>query len=550
MAVAGLTCDAKARWIVTTASDSSAKIFSLAKRTLAKALPSSNGNLASVLFFGDEFLYAASSKGTVTKWRVLEAPPDTIRPVIVMTQPTPNPDGSPVKFYGTEYELEGIACDDSLVREVSVNGVPVQLEELHSYDVLRLPPGMKAKNFTSKVKLDPGQTNAVEIKAVDWIGNTTSQIIPVNRVNRDQAIEVTGPPLDSEMDKAYVRVQFKNWFDIASYSVVVNLVEMVENRPAKVKRIGEIITEEVPLSVGYNQVQISVYSKSGEKIVKSFGVNRKSVAPVVQQAVTPTRGSGPQQWAVVVGVSEYANPGIPSLKYADADAQAFADFLRTPEGGGIDNDHMLVLLNKDATFAKVQNALNNFLAYAIDIDLVIIYFAGHGAPEPARPSNLYLLTYDSDPNVLRTTAFPMWQIADVLARYITAKRIVVFSDACHSGGISADYATRGMEVIKNNLINQYLTELALSKEGVVVFTASAAGEVSQEYPTLGHGVFTYYLLDGLKGAADYNNDYTITVNEVMQYVEEQVKRKTQGAQNPTRSQTQYDKNLTIATRSH
>jgi len=74
--------------------------------------------------------------------------------------------------------------------------------------------------------------------------------------------------------------------------------------------------------------------------------------------------------------------------------------------------------------------------------------------------------------------------------------------------------------------------------------------VSQEYPEYGHGVFTYFLLEGLEGKADYNNDYTITINEAMQYVEEQVKRKTRGAQNPTRSQTEYDKEMTIATIPH
>jgi uncharacterized caspase-like protein len=73
---------------------------------------------------------------------------------------------------------------------------------------------------------------------------------------------------------------------------------------------------------------------------------------------------------------------------------------------------MRVLLNKDATLANVRGALINFLNQAIDMDLVLIYFAGHGAPEPARPQNIYLLTSDSDPTALGTSAFPMWDIPD------------------------------------------------------------------------------------------------------------------------------------------
>ena len=83
-----------------------------------------------------------------------------------------------------------------------------------------------------------------------------------------------------------------------------------------------------------------------------------------------------------------------------------------------------------------------------------------------------------------------------------------------------------------------------------MFTASASGEVSQEFPEMAHGVFTYYLLEGMEGKADLNNDYTVTINELMQYVEEQVKRKTHGSQNPTRSQTAYDKEMTISILPH
>jgi uncharacterized caspase-like protein len=353
-----------------------------------------------------------------------------------------------------------------------------------------------------------------------------------------------------------IPVRFKTWFDVASYSISVNMVDIVNGQVPEFKVAGDTISDEVPLVAGYNQIQLSITSKNGEKFSKTIGVNRKASIltelPAVNESAKKVRvaGSGPQHWAVVVGVSEYKNPGIPSLKYADKDAEAFANFLRRPEGGGYDSDHMQILLNKDATLANLKNALIMFLNQAIDIDLVIIYFAGHGAPQPARPSNTFLLTYDSDPNSLPTTSFPMWDIKSVLERYISAKRIVVFSDACHSGAISVNFATRGLGTDEQNLVNQYLADLSKTKEGIVIFTASAAGEMSQEFEGMGHGVFTYYLLEGLEGKADENNDYTITINELMQYVEINVKRKTHGAQNPTRSQTEYDKELTIATIPH
>ncbi|MEX2116674.1 MAG: caspase family protein, partial [Bacteroidota bacterium] len=381
--------------------------------------------------------------------------------------------------------------------------------------------------------------------------NATDQVLHIQRLSNAEAVEILAPLEGIETDQVALEVQIKPWFDVASYSISVNTVDFVEERgPLRIKP-GDVIKEEIPLIVGYNQITVSLTRKGGERFTKIVGVTRKFSASITEtmrrsDPAGSAKNLGPQRWAVIVGVSEYGNKGIPSLKYADRDAEALASFLQTPEGGGFDTDHMRVLVNKDATLSNLRDAMIDFLQQAIDKDLVVIYFAGHGAPDPTRPQNLYLLTYDTDPSRLGTTAFPMWDIQTVVSRQIAAKKVVVLSDACHSGGISVDVATRGLDVTESNPINQYLAELARAKEGMVVFTASAAGEVSQEFPELGHGVFTYYLLEGLKGAADANNDLLVTVNEVMGYVEEQVKRKTRGAQNPTRSQTTYDKELPMS----
>jgi uncharacterized caspase-like protein len=392
-----------------------------------------------------------------------------------------------------------------------------------------------------------------EIKVTDNANHSIRKNGFIQRLSHDQAVEVEYPFMNSETGSMSIPVKFRTWFDVASYSISVNMVDFVNSQVPEGKRTGDVIADTVPLiAAGYNQIQISITGTNGEKFSKTIGMTRRTsvggAMPFIASGAKKARaaGYGPQQWAVVVGVSEYMNSGIPSLKYADKDAEAFANFLRRPEGGGYDSDHMHVLLNKDATLANMKDALINFLNQAIDMDLVVIYFAGHGAPEPARPQNMYLLMHDSDPASLGTTAFPMWEIQTVLARYINAKRVLVFTDACHSGGISVNFTTRGLGKSEPNLVNQYLEDLSKTKEGIAVFTASAAGEVSQEFPEFSHGVFTYYLLKGLEGKADYNNDYTVTINELMQYVEEQVKRKTHGAQNPTRSQTEYDKEMTIS----
>lgn len=541
-------------WMVSVSADSTLAIVDVASMKIAKVLRSEGASWTQAVFAPEDVLIVSTADGSLERWIIKKTPPDVDPPVIVLETPTPRPAGIPHRLYARELELKFVIWDNVKLGSATVNGKPVQLTPLGSTDTVRVPAGAVSGKFVARVKLDTIGRNTFTIGAVDAIGLSTSRTVLVERLSSNDALEILAPEGKEEVDMVNIPIQFRAWFNVRSFSVSNNLTPIIRDKQVKGKFSGDVITEEIPLVAGYNQVQLDVTGASGEKISRTIGVTRKYTATVVQapkpSAAKRSPTSGPQKWAVIVGVSQYANPAIPSLKFADKDAEAFANFLRTPQGGGYDNDHMRVLLNDKATFPALRDALMDFLSSAIDMDLVMIYFAGHGMPDPARPQNLFLLTHDTDPNKLNTTSFPMWQIQDVLARYISAKRIVVFSDACHSGGISVNFATRGVGVTEQNLVNQYLADLSRSKEGTVVFTASAAGEVSQEFPEFGHGVFTFYLLEGLRGKADYNNDYTITINEAMQYTEENVKRKTRGSQNPTRSQTDYDKELTVSLIEH
>ncbi len=562
--ITSLTIDPKSRWLVSTSKDSSLKVYNLFTGEQLKSISLAGGYYTFASFVSDRAICTATSDGLLKTLLMLDAPPDTIAPTVVITRPVVDPNTNSAKIYQKEYTLEGVAYDDSMVARIVVAGNPVKMFDLDPSDTLRFPPGVKTKGFKEMLTMDSIGTGQVDVEAFDECENSGLVSITTRRLPSNQAIEVIAPVDSGDVDKISTRLKFKIWLEGASFTVSNNLLELANSREIKNKLPGDLITVEIPLVYGYNQIQISAVGKAGERLLRTIGISRRlSTLPrpallTTQQgsgrpnAMNPgeDRGMGMQRWAVIVGISRYASTNIPQLNYADADAKSLADFLQTPEGGGFESDHMNVLLNQDATLANVRNSLYNFVSQAIDSDLVVIYFAGHGAPNPLKPEQLYLLTYDSDPNLLRTTAFPMWDIQTVLDRYINAKRVVVFTDACHSGAISTEMGTRGLTGGNTNQINQYLKNLANSKPGVVVFTASAQNEVSQESVEFGHGVFTYYLLDGLKGKADQNNDNTVTINELMNYVEVQVKRYTKGYQNPTRSQTNYDKELPMSFISH
>ncbi len=239
-------------------------------------------------------------------------------------------------------------------------------------------------------------------------------------------------------------------------------------------------------------------------------------------------------FAVVIGISQYDHFGssISNLKYADRDAKSFLEFLKTPAGGGVTDDAVTLLLNEQATTANIRHALFTFLTAAQPQDTVVIYIAGHGAPDPHDPRNLYLITADTKPDDMGGTAFPMWQMQDVFERVLKANKVITVADTCHSYGFSGaraeDAGAKG-----SNLINQYMERYA-SKGQRAVITASDISESSYEDAQWGdgHGVFTYFLLRGLNGEADKNHDGVVTAGELFGYLQNEVPKATNGKQNP------------------
>jgi hypothetical protein len=272
-----------------------------------------------------------------------------------------------------------------------------------------------------------------------------------------------------------------------------------------------------------NQILVEAEDQSGTR-------TRVSVPVMIgrQGKVTPVRG---QKYALIIGISRYQNSdAIPNLEYADVDARSIYEFLQQPAAGGFSRENMLLLSNESATLTSIQQALTSFVARASTNDLLLIFFAGHGAPDRFAPQNLYVIAHDTRVQNMPATALPMPQLLSYVEQNIKSKRVVLLMDACHSAGISSE----GMRELPNNLANQYLEQLLYQEDGRAVITSSDVNEKSQESKKWGngHGVFTYYLLEGLKGRADSNQDRLVSVGELFRYVRQKVRLDTNLLQNP------------------
>jgi uncharacterized protein YgiM (DUF1202 family) len=276
----------------------------------------------------------------------------------------------------------------------------------------------------------------------------------------------------------------------------------------------------------------TIQLREGENIITVIAYDGDQLESSRTLRVTREVNRG-QIWAVVIGISQYKN--VRSLKYADKDAQAFRDYLT--KNVGVAPDHMTFLTNEQATLFNLKRSLGTDLKRkAGPKDTVIIYYAGHGAPEPDASSpdgdglEKYLIPYDADPQDLYTTGLPMREVETIFHR-LSAERVIFITDSCYSGATAG--RTFSTAARRATLSDGFLNRLSKGK-GRVVLTASRAGEVSEERDDLGHGVFTYYLLEGLNGKADVDGDSIVTVDEAYSYLSKHVPEATGQNQHPVK----------------
>ncbi len=373
-----------------------------------------------------------------------------------------------------------------------------------------------------------------------------------------QVAEVSGPEIiitslanGSSTDQAGVQLIGS----ISSNSPIKEISTSINGHPLKQtrglliasKKTGIIkLDRRIPLSMRENVISITATNEAGGTSQKIVSIIRTKPALITAADV----GSGSkigERWAVVIGISRYKHSakGIPDLNNAANDALTFADFLKSPQGGGFKNENVLLLTNEQATSAALRRALFTFLKKAIEEDLVIFFFSGQGAPEPGTPENYYLLTYDANPVDLPSTSIAVWDVDTAFRRNIKAKRAVIITDASHVSSIGKSTGTRS--VGGSNLINKYLKKLSESGEGKAIFSATQEGEVGAKIRGTGKKtrLFTHYLLEALSGAGDANNDGIVSLGEAIDYTTDLVSAASRGKQRPDIA-GKFDRNLPLA----
>lgn len=196
------------------------------------------------------------------------------------------------------------------------------------------------------------------------------------------------------------------------------------------------------------------------------------------------------KWALVVGISKFKDNTI-NLQYAAKDATDFANYLKTE--GNFTPDHVHLLTDEKATREEILDQLGvRWLpSVARKNDLVVIFFSSHGSPSSIDAGAInYVLAHDTNKDNLLATGIPLKSFAESLKDRLQCKRVVVIMDACHSGvaaGAKGMFRQVGPDA-----------DALAQGSGQLVICSSGRSQTSWESKRYNNGVFTHYLLEGLR----------------------------------------------------
>ncbi len=284
------------------------------------------------------------------------------------------------------------------------------------------------------------------------------------------------------------------------------------------------------MAKGYFDGYGTFYEQSGN-MLRGYWQQSKFIGAQTLNSPSPYTATAPapklKVWAVIVGVSAYNH--MPALRYPDDDAYRIFAFLKSAEGGGLPDEQIRILIDEDAQKRNIKEAMREVFFKAGPNDLVFLYFSGHGLPGSFLP-----IDYDGVNNILYHE-----EIKDILEQS-KARFKLCLADACHSGSL---LSARGGQL--PSLLSKYYESLASADPGTALMMSSKSNETSLESSGLRQGVFSHYLLRGFKGEADLDANKIVSIQELFDYVQRNVRAYTNNLQSPV-MQGDYDPDMTVS----
>ncbi|MEM6722717.1 MAG: caspase family protein, partial [Bacteroidota bacterium] len=227
-----------------------------------------------------------------------------------------------------------------------------------------------------------------------------------------------------------------------------------------------------------------------------------------------------QTYAIIVGVSDYPHPSVPSLNYAHRDAEAFYQFLTTEKNWQVPKENIRLLTNAEAKRGNFVTELNTIVDQLQEADRLIIYFSGHGdvevSPEKEEEKKGFLLFHDVTYTTYHSSgALSIEDLNAFIQDAIIEKKanVILVTDACRSGSLAGGKS--GLKATSNAILSMY--------ENSTRILSCEPDQLSKEGPWGGgRGLFSWFLIKGLKGEADQDRNRYVEGNELEDYIKRNV----------------------------
>lgn len=282
-------------------------------------------------------------------------------------------------------------------------------------------------------------------------------------------------------------------------------------QPGETKTVDFVATLPQSVKAQRAEMQVSLGDSSG-----SFGLPTQTLAAVVRPAgtksddvdVAPVAAAGfhrPQTYLVSIGLSSYRDPNIAARKFAALDAEMIASYFQSV--GGVPAKNVRLIQDWKALRPDIEEALLDWIPPRITSEsVVLVYFAGHAMVAPS--GDVFLVPYDGS---LSGTArlYPLKDLDAALARLKTKHTLFIFDGVVAKLG--TDAKAKGAAPRWN----------VTGGGGARLIGLNGLGK-GVESEKMRHGLFTYYLLRGLRGDADLNHNGEITIGELAAYVQQEI----------------------------
>lgn len=252
-------------------------------------------------------------------------------------------------------------------------------------------------------------------------------------------------------------------------------------------------------------------SAKDKKTKTTYGASKSDVDELPSAIVKPNKNA----YAIVIGIENYRQK-LPKADFAADDARLMSDYLT--RAMGYPEENVVTLVNDHAALGDFVKYFEKWLPNNVEKGSnVLVYYSGHGAPNP-KTGDAYLVPYDGDPAFIAETGYSLKRMYEALGK-LPAKEIVVALDSCFSGAGGRSVIAKGMRPLVMNIQGS----LSLSRN-ITVLSASSGDQISATYDEKGHGLFTYFLLKGIKNEDVVRQDGSIKMDDLFGYIKPQVER--------------------------